>query len=142
MVWVFLINSLLIVVAVVIHYEVLSKLTRLVASLDAMHHRFRVVIGIFGALCAHIVEVWLFAAAYYFMEGTELFGTLQGNFEHTILDCVYFSFTTDTSLGFGDIEPIGNLRFLAGLEALTGLVLITWTASFMFLQMQRFWKTH
>ncbi len=33
----------------------------------------------------------------------------------------------------------GDIRLLAGVEALTGLVLIAWTASFAFLQMQRFW---
>ena len=55
------------------------------------------------------------------------------------MDCVYFSFTTFTTLGFGDIHPLGPIRFLTGIEALTGLVLITWTASFLFLEMQRHW---
>ena len=43
-------------------------------------------------------------------------------------------------MGFGDIEPFGYIRFLAGIEALTGLLLITWSASFLFLEMQRFWR--
>lgn len=30
-----------------------------------------------------------------------------------------------TTLGFGDIEPIGDLRYLTGIESLSGLVLIT-----------------
>ena len=140
MIWVFIINSLLIFLVVAIHYEVLSHLTALINRLDVKHHRFRIVAGIFGALCAHVVEIWLFALGYFLMEGRELFGSLTGNFTHTMLDCVYYSFTTYTSLGFGDIVPTGNLRFLTGLEALTGLVLITWTASFMFLEMQRFWR--
>jgi len=46
---------------------------------------------------------------------------------------VYFSYT------LGDIEPLGNIRFLAGIESLTGLVLITWTASFLYYEMQRYW---
>ncbi|MEC4681791.1 MAG: two pore domain potassium channel family protein, partial [Nitrospirota bacterium] len=29
------------------------------------------------------------------------------------------------------------IRFLTGIEALSGLVLITWTASFLYLQMQK-----
>jgi hypothetical protein len=33
------------------------------------------------------------------------------------------------------------LRHLTGIEALTGLVLITWSASFLFLEMQRYWPT-
>ena len=52
----------------------------------------------------------------------------------------FFSFTTPTALGFGDIEPTGNLRYLTGIESLTGLVLITWTASFLFVEMQRYWN--
>jgi hypothetical protein len=56
------------------------------------------------------------------------------------MDCVYFSFTTYTTIGFGDITPEGNLKYLTGLQALTGLVLITWTASFLFLEMQKYWK--
>ncbi|MEZ5482988.1 MAG: potassium channel family protein [Porticoccaceae bacterium] len=52
----------------------------------------------------------------------------------------YFSFTTYSSLGYGDVVPFNNLRFVAGLEALIGLVMITWSASFMYLEMARFWE--
>jgi uncharacterized membrane protein len=52
---------------------------------------------------------------------------------------VYFSFTTYSTLGVGDIEPYGNIRFVTGLESLVGLVLITWTASFLYLEMTRYW---
>jgi uncharacterized membrane protein len=69
-------------------------------------------------------------------------GTLTGRFDGSLLDCVYFSFTTFTTIGFGDIEPVGSLRYLTGLEALTGLVLITWTASFLFIEMQKYWKSN
>ena len=136
-----IINSFLVASAVLIHYEMLYQLSRLIQRLGHFKHRFRVVIGIFGALVAHVSEMWLFAFGYYFMLKSGRFGSLQGNFDNSLLDCSYFSFTTYTSLGFGDIEPIGNVRFLAGLEALTGLVLITWTASFMFIEMQKFWDT-
>ena len=55
------------------------------------------------------------------------------------MNCGYYSFVTYTTLGFGDIIPVGDIRFLTGLESLTGLVLITWTASFMFFEMQKYW---
>jgi hypothetical protein len=42
-------------------------------------------------------------------------------------------------MGFGDIHPVGLIRFLSGLEGLTGIVLITWSASFMYIEMQKFW---
>jgi hypothetical protein len=53
---------------------------------------------------------------------------------------VCFSFSTYTTLSYGDIDAVGDLRHLTGLEALTGLVMITWSASFLFLEMQRYWK--
>jgi len=131
-------NTLLISTAVVIHYESLHLLSVLIPRLS-LQHRLRVIIGVFGTLIAHILEIWLFGIGYYLMINYGDFGALQGNFDGSLLDYVYFSFSTYTSLGIGDIEPLGNIRFLAGLEALTGLALITWSASFMFIEMRRFW---
>jgi hypothetical protein len=74
------------------------------------------------------------------MNKSQNWGTLEGNFDGSLWDCAYFSFTTFTTLGFGDIQPTGDLRFLTGLESLTGLVLITWTASFLYLEMTRYWN--
>ena len=136
----FLVNSLVVIGAVVIHYEFLFRLTVLLPKLR-VRHRFRIVLGVCGALLAHAVEVWIFAFAYFLMHDAEGWGRLAGNFDGSLMDCVYFSFTTFTTLGFGDIEPLGELRFLTGIEALTGLVLITWTASFLFVEMQRFWRS-
>jgi len=52
---------------------------------------------------------------------------------------LYFSAETYTSLGYGDVVPTGPLRTLAGVEALNGLLLIGWSASFTYVAMQRFW---
>lgn len=134
-----IINIVLVGLAVLIHYEMLYRLSRIIPRLK-MRYRFRVVIGIFGSLLAHIIEIWILAIGYYLMIHSGKFGTLTGNISHTILDCAYFSFVTYTSLGIGDIVPDGNIRFVTGLEALTGLVLITWSASFLFIEMQKFWR--
>ena len=45
-----------------------------------------------------------------------------------------------TTVGFGDVSPVGSIRLLAGTCALTGFVMITWSASFLFLEMERFWR--
>jgi hypothetical protein len=137
---IYLINSVVVALVVIIHYEFLFQFTRAMPRLR-IRHRFRIVLGVISALCAHALEVWIFAASYYLMHHSQQFGHLQGNFEGTFNDCVYFSFTTYTTLGTGDIEPIGPIRYLTGIESLTGLVLITWTASFLYLEMIRFWDT-
>ena len=138
MITVFAVNLFVIGVTVMIHYEFLHQVTLLMPKVK-IRHRFRIVMGVFGALTAHAAEVWIFAASFYLMHHAEDWGHLEGNFNGSLLDCVYFSFTTYTTLGTGDIEPYGDLRYLTGLESLTGLVLITWSASFLYLEMTRYW---
>ena len=134
-----LIISGLVALTVVIHYEMLRLLWVYIPRLK-IKHRVRVIIGVFGTICAHIIEIWVFGLAFYLMISYGDFGTLQGSFDGSLTDAVYFSFTNYTTLGYGDIEPGGQLRFLAGMEAITGLSLITWSASFMFMEMMKFWE--
>ncbi|GAB3105227.1 two pore domain potassium channel family protein [Aestuariicella hydrocarbonica] len=136
----FLINSLVVTVAVLIHYEALYRITLYIPKMN-IKHRYRIVVGVFGALIAHACEVWVFALAYYCMHRADGWGKLVGNFNGSFMDCVYFSFTVFSTVGFGDIEPEGSLRYLTGIESLTGLVLITWSASFLYFEMQRHWRT-
>lgn len=133
----FLINSLLIRIAVTIHYEVLRLLSVTIPKLQ-IKHRLRVIVGVFGTICAHVIEIWMFGLAFYLLTQYGDFGSLGGNFDGSLIDSVYFSFTNYTTVGYGDIEPFGALRFLAGVESLTGLSLITWSASFMFIEMSKF----
>jgi len=66
-------------------------------------------------------------------------GRIDGEMEGGPLDYFYFSITTFTTLGIGDVHPRGALRFIAGVESLNGLVLIGWSASFTYLSMEQFW---
>ena len=135
---VFLINSAVIAFAVVIHYEFLYQFTMVMPRLR-IRHRFRILLGVFAALTAHAIEIWIFATAYYYMDKAADWGHLRGDYDGSLLSSAYFSFTAFTTLGLGDITPSGNLRYLVGLESLTGFVLITWTASFLYLEMTRYW---
>lgn len=136
---VFLVNCLVVAIVVIVHYEFLY---RIVLYMPRMHikHSYIIVFGVFGALIAHVIEIWIFAFAYYFMNLAEGWGNLSGNFNGSLMDCAYFSFTVFSTVGFGDISPVGNLRYLTGIESLTGLVLITWTASFLYFEMQKHWS--
>ncbi|MDG2271110.1 MAG: potassium channel family protein [Halioglobus sp.] len=136
---VYLINMFVVGIVVCLHYEVLHRINILTPLLP-QRHRLRIVLGVLIVLAAHAIEMWLFGIVYYLMNKADDWGYLAGNFNGELLDCVYFSFTAYTSLGFGDIVPHGDLRFLAALEALTGLVLITWTASFLYLRMTKDWN--
>lgn len=129
----------LIMGCVLLHYEALSRLSsRSIAR--RVSSRIHLLITVMGVLVVHLLEVWLFAFGYRFLVPMEQTGTLVGDLSGDLRDFAYFSFTSYTSLGFGDIIPIGPLRLMAGMEALLGLVLIAWTASFLFLQMRQFWN--
>ena len=135
-------TTLLVLAAVAIHLEALWLLARL---LRKFHPRPRtgIAIAFLGALCAHLLEIAVFAVGIYMLDASPGHGELVGARSVIGEDCIYYSMVTYTSLGFGDLTPTGALRFLTGVETLTGLLLIAWTASFMFLQMQRLWNvTH
>jgi hypothetical protein len=102
--------------------------------------RAQILVVIGGVFLAHLVEVTLYAFAYYAVQTWMGLGRIDGEIEGGILDFFYFSITTYTTLGVGDVHPRGPLRLIAGVESLNGLVLIGWSASFTYLEMARFWE--
>ncbi|EED35079.1 Ion transport 2 domain protein [Luminiphilus syltensis NOR5-1B] len=133
-----LLNVVTVVTTIGLHYEVLSRLYRGLPRLP-LSARSRIIAGVAGAVMAHTIEVFIFAVAFS-LSAKWGFGGLSGAFEGTASDYVYFSFSAFTTVGFGDISPHGQIRWLAGVESLTGFVLITWTASFLYLEMSRNWE--
>jgi hypothetical protein len=139
--WTALACVVMVIVTVLVHYEALRLISdRLVPRLRT-HPRNEMIYVILAVFVAHTVEVWLFAACYYVLVANGI-----GNFHGTLaghgLDYVYFSFVSYTSLGLGDVYPSGGLRLLTGLEALVGLLMIGWSASFTYLSMERLWRAH
>lgn len=133
---------LTVLLVVLLHYEVLSLLNR---KLGRLGHRPRprVLVLMLTLLVTHVVEIWIFAASYWLMDANPALGgiiAVNGTITNSFFDFVYFSASVYTTLGFGDIVPFGHMRFLTGTESLTGFLLITWSASFTFLEMQRFWR--
>lgn len=135
-----LVNTALVVAAILLHYEVLYQLARRLPQLG-IAARYRVLMGVAIIFMAHVIEIWLFALGYLVSMQIEGLGGLTGepSGHGVLLDCVYLSFITFTTVGYGDLVAHGYLRYLTGIEALTGLILITWSASFMFLEMQKDW---
>lgn len=139
----------LIIVCVSIHSEGLGAMTRWVAH-GALPPRLRITTIIFGLLMLHVLEIAVFAVGYYVLSSQFDVGILTWigapDTDNIPLlddfpDYFYYSAVCYTTLGFGDFVPVGALRFMTGLEAVAGLVLITWSASFTFLEMQRYWGT-
>lgn len=135
---VLLIAAVLVVLSVTVHVVTLRGLSKLLPRWETIPVT-AMGIAMVGAIMGHLIEIELFAIAIQWMSHSEEFGHLVGETGVTPEDYFYFSAVTYTSLGFGDVLPVGPLRLLAAVEALTGLVLIAWTASFAFLLMQQLW---
>lgn len=67
-------------------------------------------------LATGILVIFLCTAVYWASGG------IAGTWRFT--DCLYFSAVTFTTLGYGDFEPAAHMRWLAGLEAFSGAVLM------------------
>lgn len=120
------------------HYGVLRWLSSGMARI-AMKATHRVLCIVFVIILAHLAEVVLYAAFYALSAEVLRIGSFGGIPVAAPLDFLYFSIVTYTSLGLGDVFPGGHLRFIAGVEALNGLLLIAWSASFIYLAMGRLW---
>lgn len=129
-------TAIICLLCVGIHYEILWLTSKAAPKLPGPR-RLRVAFGILASVVAHIVEILLFAVGWAFLIEVGLAELTLPN--PTMSDLIYFSGTIYTSLGFGDIVPVGNARNLAFVEAVLGLVLIAWTASFSYFEMSENW---
>ena len=140
-----LLSALMIGITSLIAYEILRVVWNILPHLH-VRPRLRVWLIIVPIFAAHILNIWLYALAYFLIEHLAGFGTLEGavmkaglNY-HNFVESLYFSAETYTSLGFGDVVPTHDLRMLACAEVLNGLVMIGWTVSFTYLAMEKFWS--
>lgn len=125
--------------ASLIHYEMLRALSRWLPQL-AIPDRSKLLVVIFAAFVAHALEIMLYGVSFHLLIRHLDAGILLGPAAVTLADSIYFSAETYTSLGFGDVVPVGPIRLLAGTEALNGLLLIGWSASYAYITMERFWR--
>ena len=127
------------VAAVMLHYEAFILFSRFTAR-SAISHRQRTLLLLFGILIIHVAAIWIFGiSAWWLVEKNDV-GVVSGYEVMSFLDYIFMSAVTYTTLGYGDMIPMGPIRFLYGTQSLVGFVLITWSASYTFLEMQRNWN--
>ena len=128
-----------VMLAALIHYEGLQLMTRGIARFSVKGRRV-VLYVVLCLLALHICEIWVFGLAYHLLLMWPEIGRIQGLDSTHLFDHVYFSATVFSTVGFGDLSPVGPIRFLAGTEGLTGFLLIGWSASFTYLEMEQLWR--
>ncbi len=132
--------ALLVIVSFVVHYEMLRLLSLLIPKLN-LAVRLKVLFVVLGCFVAHTIEVWMYAVAYLLIDLAGL-GSLKGQLHESFADFLYFSATSYSTLGLGDVYPLGALRLISGIEGINGLFLIAWSTSFTYFVMDRLWPLH
>ena len=132
-------SILLVLICVVMHYEFLHYWPKL-EGLISKRPRGRILRLVLCLILLHSIEMIIFGFGYWYLGDASSFAYLIGENTFGLADCIYYAAAVYTTVGFGDIVPLGPIRFLTGLEGLVGFLLITWSASFTFLEMQRYWE--
>jgi voltage-gated potassium channel Kch len=121
--------GLMVGLSVIIHFVGLFVLIRL---LRARGHRLRahesaigqgiaIVVVVLGLVAIHTVEIWAYAVVYLAL------GALS-DFESAL----YFSTTSFTTLGYGDVVLEKQWRLFGAIEGANGLLLFGWSTAFLF----------
>ena len=112
------------------HHQALRVIARAVIGHPVSQPR--AILLLVALVGVHLVEVALYAGAYAL--GTKVLGLggLSGMSERTAFDFFYFAAQTYSTVGYGDLVPFGALRLVASVEALNGLLLLSWSGAFLF----------
>jgi hypothetical protein len=124
--------TLMVAIIFAIHFAGLVGLTALLRQRSREFQRRTVKLGgtlgqglgilivVFSLFALHSLEIWLYAFAYL------LVGEL-----HQMETAVYFSTSTFTTVGFGDVILSHKWRMLGVAESMNGFLLISWSTAFL-----------
>jgi len=107
---VFFFNCVVVAIAVLVHYEALYRLAIFLPRLR-IQPRFRVLVGVSGVFLAHVTEIWVFTFAYYLLLTWGSYGSLEGNFDGSLLDCGYFHLATTRRWVMETLSPLATFVF-------------------------------
>lgn len=133
--WVALIAIAMFIATFYFHFIALKRLH----ESNIQHPRpdsWRFLISIIFILAIHMAEIIAYAGVFFGVHKVGL-GGFGGEPMDGFPDYVYFSIVSYTTLGIGDVFPKGGMRLLAGVQALNGLLLVAWSASFTYFDMER-----
>jgi len=122
------IGGALIVAAVIVHAISLELIMKaLFAVRIEIMARWRIVVFglvILAVFVAHVVEVSIWAVFYYFKASINEIPTPEA--------ALYFSTSSFTTVGFGDLVLSEEWRLLSSIESINGMILFGWSTAFIF----------
>lgn len=124
-----LIGTFMIGGTVVLHALALDIIIKNIRNIEStalrVEHRawkpFSLAAIVLAVFMAHVVEIWIWAALYFFVSAVPDFET-----------ALYFSTTAFTTVGFGNVMPAHDWQLLGAIEGANGFMLFGWSTAFTF----------
>jgi hypothetical protein len=108
-------STILVFINSAIFYEIIGLALKIITK---YHLRMRSLMFLLVAMIffAHTSIIWIYAFVYWFMVHFLGFKALGGIDYNDFWGYIYFSATTYSSLGIGDIVPYGAMRFVTAVQ--------------------------
>lgn len=132
-----LIGAILICITVIIHAVFLDMLIRWIdRHANAVRLMFRrhwkvpmLTLAVLSIFCAHIVQIWLWAMFYLYVQALP-----------DLESALYFSTSTFTTVGFGDLILDKDWRLVSSFQSANGFILFGWSTAFIFEVMSKLYE--
>ena len=127
------IGSALVVVTVLVHGVSLDIILRTLRAIGMETlTRWRLLslsLLVLAVFSAHLIEIWIWAVFYFFIEEIPTFKT-----------ALYFSTSSFTTVGYGDLTLSEEWRLLGSMESANGMILFGWSTAFIFTVIHRIYE--
>lgn len=108
------------------------ELIRKLKPAQENHRHLGLLCTFWGLAFLHLVEIALGAGLLAFLLSQQGYGSLSSGFGSDVVDYVYFAGATFSTLGYTQLEAHGAIRLLVMILSLSGFMLITWSATFIY----------
>jgi hypothetical protein len=127
------IGSALVVVTVLVHgvsLDIILRALRAIGMETLIRWRLlSLSLLVLAVFSAHLIEIWIWAVFYFFIEEIPTFKT-----------ALYFSTSSFTTVGYGDLTLSEEWRLLGSMESANGMILFGWSTAFIFTVIHRIYE--
>jgi voltage-gated potassium channel len=127
------IGSALVVVTVLVHgvsLDIILTALRAIGMETLIRWRLlSLSLLVLAVFSAHLIEIWIWAVFYFFIEEIPTFKT-----------ALYFSTSSFTTVGYGDLTLSEEWRLLGSMESANGMILFGWSTAFIFTVIHRIYE--
>jgi len=127
------IGSALVVVTVLVHgvsLDIILRALRAIGMETLIRWRLlSLSLLVLAVFSAHLIEIWIWAVFYFFIEEISTFKT-----------ALYFSTSSFTTVGYGDLTLSEEWRLLGSMESANGMILFGWSTAFIFTVIHRIYE--